>query len=163
MIGWKHPKAPVAQGIEQWPPEPCAQVRILPGAQSRNGPLGPFLLCAACRVREKDRPSGPTVPAGGTSARAPRGPSTCAIRRVREEDRSSGPTVPAGGRVREEDRPLAVRRLLPGAGFGRRTAPGTPPAWTRPRTHSAQASLRQRKRPPRSAPDRAASGSRHGR
>lgn len=26
--------APVAQGIEQWPPEPCAQVRILPGAPS---------------------------------------------------------------------------------------------------------------------------------
>ena len=24
--------APVAQGIERWPPEPCAQVRILPGA-----------------------------------------------------------------------------------------------------------------------------------
>ena len=29
--------APVAQGIEQRPPEPCAQVRILPGA--------PFLRC----------------------------------------------------------------------------------------------------------------------
>ena len=24
--------APVAQGIEHWPPKPCAQVRLLPGA-----------------------------------------------------------------------------------------------------------------------------------
>ena len=29
--------APVAQGIEQRPPEPCAQVRILPGAHDRHG------------------------------------------------------------------------------------------------------------------------------
>ena len=28
--------APVAQGIEQWFPKPCAQVRILPGAPGRK-------------------------------------------------------------------------------------------------------------------------------
>ncbi len=31
-------RALVAQGIEQWPPEPCAQVRILPRAPFRFGP-----------------------------------------------------------------------------------------------------------------------------
>lgn len=33
--------APVAQGIEQRPPEPCAQVRILPGAPSMRCPKTP--------------------------------------------------------------------------------------------------------------------------
>ncbi len=33
--------APVAQGIEQRPPEPCAQVRILPGAPSMRRPKTP--------------------------------------------------------------------------------------------------------------------------
>lgn len=33
--------APVAQGIEQRPPEPCAQVRILPGALRRKCPRDP--------------------------------------------------------------------------------------------------------------------------
>jgi len=34
-----HRRAPVAQRIEQRPPEPCAQVRVLPGAHLRFGPL----------------------------------------------------------------------------------------------------------------------------
>ena len=41
--------APVAQGIEQWPPEPFAQVRILPGAPSSphyDGAMTPDALAA---------------------------------------------------------------------------------------------------------------------
>ena len=42
--------APVAQGIEQRPPEPCAQVRILPGALRiktlTSGNAGQGLSCA---------------------------------------------------------------------------------------------------------------------
>lgn len=43
--------APVAQGIEQRPPEPCAQVRILPGAlrkKCRNTPQAAEMLSAGC-------------------------------------------------------------------------------------------------------------------
>src|SRR4029453_6076544 len=36
--------APVAQGIEQRPPEPCAQVRILSGALAAQQPK-PLLTC----------------------------------------------------------------------------------------------------------------------
>lgn len=46
--------APVAQGIEQRPPEPCAQVRILPGAHcasvSKTPPSASSLSAGSCRM-----------------------------------------------------------------------------------------------------------------
>jgi hypothetical protein len=46
---FSRPGAPVAQGIEQRPPEPCAQVRILPGAPclTSTKPADQRILCRA--------------------------------------------------------------------------------------------------------------------
>ncbi len=52
--------APVAQGIEQRPPEPCAQVRILPGAPWNRCPKTPSpaetLGAGSSRMRRRVRP-----------------------------------------------------------------------------------------------------------
>ena len=68
--------APVAQGIEQWFPKPCAQVRILPGAPDQRPNLGGLdpighlvrqqrATARVCEARSLNSSSPPTGPAAG--------------------------------------------------------------------------------------------------
>ncbi len=144
LLGLESPEAPVAQGIEQWPPEPCAQVRILPGAHGEGAPRGlPLEPCMSHPMQGSRR--SPAVRGDGVLPGARTKAAPCGLllfvtphAGFEEEPRHAGRRSPAGGHMEKEplagsfcvsrfrDAPRKIREhsAHPGALDRRRTAPG---------------------------------------
>ncbi len=141
LLGLESPEAPVAQGIEQWPPEPCAQVRILPGAHGEGAPRGLLLhVTPHAGFEEEPRRAGRRSPAGGTNEGSPLRAAfvrhtPCRVRGgapprgATESCRGHMEKEPLAGsfcvsRLRDAPRKIREHSAHPGALDRRRTAPG---------------------------------------
>jgi hypothetical protein len=119
------PRAPVAQGIEQRPPEPCAHVRIVSGAPAEPlaiRPLSwPFPLC----LRGASLP-GPVIPGfPGPPAGVPRGRHHSSDLQLSQCSKSAPHSPP---RTRQNISTVCPRQPLHPQGTGRvPLAAGVPP------------------------------------